>query len=326
MNLLPWSSERAPRLPYPLRLPSCALRPAREDDPRVGQVAGRALSPGEWPCIGIIGFCSDEGIRRAGGRTGARQAPDRIREAFYRLVPPLSPGARAILERTHDFGNLDVEGDLEGAQLALADVIAACLAGGTLPLVLGGGHETTFGHFLGYTVARQRVALVNIDAHADVRPLVDGRGHSGSSFRQALTHAAAPAAGYTVAGLQHHAVAAAHVSFLAEHGARVIWAEDLTEEVVGTLFAAPAGTSLLASFDLDAVDQAFAPGVSAPATGGLPPHLWLSAARHAGRSSAVTSLDIVELSPDLDRDAQTTSLAALTMWRFVQGVGERDVV
>jgi arginase family enzyme len=80
----------------------------------------------------------------------------------------------------------------------------------------------------------------------------------------------------------------------------------------------------LVSFDIDAVDQAFAPGVSAPAAGGLTIDLWLAAAREAGRSPRVRSIDIVEVNPRIDRDDQTSRLAALTVWTFMNGVAERS--
>ena len=53
----------------------------------------------------------------------------------------------------------------------------------------------------------------------------------------------------------------------------------------------------MASFDLDAVDQAYAPGVSAPAVNGLSADLWLHAAYRAGQCPHVKSMDIVELNP-----------------------------
>jgi formiminoglutamase len=40
----------------------------------------------------------------------------------------------------------------------------------------------------------------------------------------------------------------------------------------------------MVTFDLDAVDQAQAPGVSAPTVGGLDRDLWLHAAYHAGHA------------------------------------------
>ena len=77
------------------------------------------------------------------------------------------------------------------------------------------------------------------------------------------------------------------------------------------------------AMDIHAVDQAYAPGVSAPASGGMPPQLWLMAAHEAGRNLAVTSADIVETNPALDRDGQTARLAALTVWWILRGIAER---
>jgi formiminoglutamase len=77
------------------------------------------------------------------------------------------------------------------------------------------------------------------------------------------------------------------------------------------------------SFDLDAVHQAEAPGVSAPNPSGLRSELWLQAAYAAGRTAAVTSADVVELNPRVDRDGQTARLAALTVWWLLRGRAER---
>ena len=80
----------------------------------------------------------------------------------------------------------------------------------------------------------------------------------------------------------------------------------------------------MVSFDLDAVDQASAPGVSAPSTGGFTVPEWLAAAYQAGRHAAVRSVDIAELNPVHDRDAQTARLAALTVWHVLRGFASRS--
>ena len=72
---------------------------------------------------------------------------------------------------------------------------------------------------------------------------------------------------------------------------------------------------MMSLFDIDAVDQAQAPGVSAPATGGLYAALWLEAAYQAGRSPRVTSCDLVELCPPHDRDGQTARVPMGTTFR-----------
>jgi formiminoglutamase len=80
----------------------------------------------------------------------------------------------------------------------------------------------------------------------------------------------------------------------------------------------------MVSFDLDALNQGEAPGVSAPNAAGLSSALWLAAAYVAGRSRAVTSADVVELNPRVDRDDQTARVAALTVWWLLRGCAERS--
>jgi formiminoglutamase len=166
--------------------------------------------------------------------------------------------------------------------------------------------------------AGRRVQVLNWDAHADVRPLRDGRGHSGSPFRQILLHESGACAGYTVLGLNPHSTAQAHLEFLAAHGGRTAFRDDLDTAAIGEVHDALTDDALV-SFDLDALDQSAAPGVSAPNACGLRPELWLHAAERAGLCPAVRSLDVVELNPLLDRDDQTARLAALTVWRFWRG-------
>jgi formiminoglutamase len=101
----------------------------------------------------------------------------------------------------------------------------------------------------------------------------------------------------------------------------VVWRDGLTAERIASLYEATPPT--MVSFDIDAVDQAWAPGVSAPATGGMTAELWLAAAFAAGKSLHAKSFELVELNPNYDRDGQTARLAALTVWNLLRGVALR---
>ena len=317
-------------------IPSLAAAPATApDDPRVGHLLGGALADGGAPRVVIAGFPCDEGVRRNGGRSGAATAPLAIRRALYRLTPHAAhaDAFTQLLARTYDAGDLVLTGDLDTDQAHLGDALAPHIRAGAFVIVLGGGHETACGHFLAYARAEQDVAILNWDAHADVRELRGGQAHSGSPFRQALEHASGRCRSYTVAGLQPHSVAQAHLSFVRAHGA-AHWAHEVDAALIARLYAAsetahgvprdsPHDAPLLASFDLDAVDRAWAPGVSAPATNGLSVSHWLRAAHQAGRSTRVRSADVVELNPRVDVDEQTVALAALTVWWLLAGLAER---
>jgi formiminoglutamase len=294
------------------------------DDPRIGDLLGRGLS-GQAARAVLIGFPCDEGVRINGGRPGAAQGPAALRACLARLTPDAAHPERFadLVRRTEDRGDVPVTGDVARDQETLGVAVAAALADGAFPIVLGGGHETAYGHFLGHVHHGGRVELLNWDAHPDVRPLRDGAAHSGSPFRQALDHPSGLAGRYQVAGLQPHAVQADHVRWVRERHGRVFWMHDLTRPTVTALYDQLSGPAMV-SFDLDAVDQAAAPGVSAPATGGMEPGLWLLAARAAGRTAAVVSADIVELNPRFDRDDRTARLAAVTVWQLLAGLAERD--
>lgn len=294
-----------------------------EDDPRLGRwLAARNDASGAR--VAIVGFPSDEGVRRNGGRPGAAEGPRAIREALYRLTPDARrPDAfAAILAGTADLGDVAASGDVEADQARLAEYIAPLLQREVIVVVLGGGHETTFGHFLAYADAGRDVDILNWDAHADVRPLNDGRAHSGSPFRQALDHPSRPCHRYRVAGLQPHTTAAAHAELVRQRGGEVIWRDALSREAIDRL-AVGLRDPALATFDIDAVDAAAAPGVSAPNPGGLAPALWLHAAYRMGASGAVRSMDIVEVNPRFDQDGRTARLAALTVWHFLRGLAQR---
>ncbi len=273
----------------------------------------------------LIGFPSDEGVKRNGGRSGASKAPDAIRKQLYKMTsnaenPKIFTN---LLEKTNDIGNIKVTGDLEKDQEALGEAVASYLKQGVIPIILGGGHETAFGHFLGYAKADLKTSIFNLDAHTDVRPLKNGKAHSGSPFRQALEHESGKCTNYSVAGLQPYSIAESHLQFIQKNKRQAIFKADTTIKTISRLLN-DAGERCMVTFDMDAVDQAFAPGVSAPCVNGLRPELWLQAAYQAGKNKNVTSFDICEVNPVYDRDSQTARLAALTVWHFLRGVIERE--
>lgn len=299
------------------------------DDLRVGHLLARASDRGPGGAAGelaavIVGFPSDAGVVLNGGRAGAAGGPAALRQRLYRLTPDARAADRfgVALSRIADLGDVRVSGAVEADQDALAAAIAPHLGAGTIPIILGGGHETAFGHFLGHVKAGLGVGVLNWDAHPDVRPLKDGRGHSGSPFRQMLTHPSGACGGYTVAGLLPHQVSRAHADWIRERGGGIVWRDEVNASRMDELYRSLERPTMV-SFDLDAVDQASAPGVSAPATGGLDPDTWLQAAYEAGRSRAVVSMDVVELNPKYDPDGRTARLAALTVWMFLRGLCER---
>jgi formiminoglutamase len=312
--------------------------PRRPDDPRLGEVVTfwRDVVPELRPGRPVLlGFPQDEGVRRNGGRTGAAAAPETIRHWLYRLTP--WDGHHEIdLAALHllDMGNVRLAGDLEATQEALAEVIATILTVGAVPIVLGGGHETAYGHYLGYVRAGRDVAIINLDAHLDVRPLLSEGGHSGSPFRQALEHPTHPLRGdrYVCLGAQTFAASREHRAYVQDKGGVIRWASrGSIRHVLNAILRheckrlSADGCAIYVTLDSDVVQQADVPGVSAPNPLGLSGRTVVAAAQAAGASPVVSSFDLVEINPSLDHDGQSARWAALAIWHFLLGLARRSL-
>jgi formiminoglutamase len=322
-----WSSRLEPT-PPPTGLP------ARPDDPRLGEGvelwAGGAIDLRRGRPV-LIGFPQDEGVRRNGGRPGAAEAPRAVRHWLYRLTPwDASTGADLARLGLLDLGDLRTEGGLEASQEALGEVVAAVLTAGGLPVVLGGGHETAYGHYLGYARAGRVVGVINLDAHLDVRPFPPGQGHSGSPFRQALEHPTHGLPGdlYCCLGAQPFSVSRQHAEYVWERGGTVRWRDEVAGRLTEVFarqckFVTANGCPVYLTVDADVARAADVPGVSAPNPLGLDATEVAACCRAAGETPGVTSCDLVEINPQLDPDGRSARWAALAVWHFLAGLSRR---
>lgn len=276
------------------------------------------------PKVAIIGFPSDEGVKRNGGRTGAANAPDLILEQLFKLTPHPAYHQRhtKLLKSACFCDPVSCSGDVEADQELLGGKIGNMLKNNIIPIIIGGGHETSFGHFLGYVNAKKPVTILNIDAHADVRPLKKQKAHSGSPFRQAIEHPSGLCKTYNAFGLNPASISAEHYNYVNEHG-KAIFKSDVSSTTVHTFLDQKNTGNVMATMDMDVVGQAEAPGVSAPNSAGLSAEIWLKIAFELGKNPIVRSFDLCEVNPRFDRGHQTVKLAARTIWNFLLGLSFR---
>lgn len=301
----------------PFKLPKLSIK---MEDPRIADLIGKETGTG----IDLIGFPSDEGVDRNGGRVGASQAPEQILKAFYKLTPhPECFDIHAsLIQSSRSLKLVPREKSMEAHQTALGIEVSKSLKKGRYPIVLGGGHETAYGHFLGYTHQPQNLSIVNIDAHADVRPFKNGKAHSGSPFRQAIEHPKQLLEDYYVLGLNPASCAANHLEYVRSSGGYALdsgLSSRLLKETLNNI----GSPQIMATMDMDVVNQAEAPGVSATNPSGISASLWLELAFIFGQHPKVSSIDISEVNPRFDRDQATIKLAAQTIWQFSLGLAMR---
>ncbi|WP_193103781.1 formimidoylglutamase [Brachybacterium sp. FME24] len=285
------------------------------------------------PHVALLGFRSEEGVRRNRGRVGAAHGPAALRRA---LAPLALHGPLALGEvELHDLGDAETLGvDLEGGQASAAALTTAALdrAGSRLTVVLGGGHETAWSSYIGLAdsgigpTAGRRWGVLNLDAHFDLRE--EPRPTSGTPFAQMAV--AEQAAGrqlqYAVLGIAEPSNTGALFARALELSVRW-WTDEqcLAAGVDGIRRFVEEFTAdldvLYLTIDLDVLPAATAPGVSAPAAYGVPLPLIAAAVRAAAGSGKLALLDVVELNPSLDIDGRTARSAARLIDDAVRLVG-----
>src|SRR5262249_51224861 len=146
----------------------------------------------------------------------------------------------------------------------------------------------------------EKVGIINLDAHLDLRPLLDGKGHSGSPFRQALEHHTHPLGRerYVCLGAQPHSVSRAHWLLACDHGYTIRWCSEVRHSLERWFLdehnrLTAAGSAVYVTLDADVVQTADVPGVSAPNGTGLLGSEVATCARVIGMSPGVTSFDLV---------------------------------
>ncbi len=276
----------------------------------------------------LIGFPEDRGIRRNKGRPGSAKGPTGIRRAFYKLAAT-ELYSKADLRSSHlvDLGDISPAKTLEERQKMLGEVVGACFSEKIFPIVIGGGHETAWGHYLGYPSpptplppgGEGGLHILNIDAHLDMRPLEKGKGHSGSSFRQ-MIEAGFPGNNLTVFGVQGFCNAEAHLQYAWGQGVNVVWLEDLIKEGVLKGFdrvLQKMKDPLYATFCLDAIRGIEFPATSAAPAEGFTVRAALAMMESLARHPSLTSLDLVEYSPPFDPTGACAKIVALMIYRFL---------
>lgn len=273
----------------------------------------QAWAPGATSGCTLIGFAVDEGVRRNGGRPGAAEGPAACRK-FLANMPLMGEPA------LWDAGDVScLDGQLEAAQARLAAQVAATLRQGSLPLVIGGGHEVAWGTFQGLVQARPEVKrwlIINLDAHFDLRQA--SAANSGTPFLQIQQWCQSMGLpfDYRVLGISAYANTRALFDRADALGVRY-WLDESLQDAQGLAHAQQALAQDLSSCEavylttcLDVLPGAQAPGVSAPSPLGLPMAAVESVVAQVLASGKLAAFDVAELNPSLDRDGLTARIAA----------------
>ena len=280
--------------------------------------------------ICLIGYCCDEGIERNSGRTGAKHGPEDIRNKFASLPIPFCDRIQI-----YDAGNLYcAEGNMEGVQEQLAIGIEQMLDNHLFPIVLGGSHDLSYGHFNGiFNHLRKqskspKIGIINFDAHFDLRPY-DTQASSGTMFAQIADDCAKDDQefNYLCLGIQTSGNTRSLFNKADSLGTQYVLAREFVEsdsETISAKIKTFINDNDYIYFTLcgDVFSSSAAPGVSAMQPFGLEPNHVLRFTKEILQSKKVISFDIAEVSPPLDDDKRTARLAANIVYAVIESLCE----
>ncbi|QLG64290.1 arginase family protein [Halorarum salinum] len=187
----------------------------------------------------------------------------------------------------------------------------------------GGGEGGPGGRGGGRGGGDGRVGVVSLDAHLDCREPTDGP-TSGTPYRR-LFEAGLDA--LSVVGARHFETSTAYADFLAERGGTAFTPADVRADPSGIAAAAVEALGdvdrVYVSLDVDVLDVAAAPGVSAPTPGGVRTSELYELVRSVLRDERVVGFEVVECAPPLDRGGRTVAAASRAVAHALAGVTAR---
>lgn len=257
-------------------------------------------------------------------RKGASQAPQRIR-TLSAVMPPVTEEGHVLTGLgVHDIGDLTAGSDIESGWSHVADRLAEVPADSVLT-VLGGDHCTAIATLTAEKRRHPDVRVLWVDAHPDLCDFSrGGRWTCGCAMRRALEISGIAPDRVVIAGGRDYDPE--ELEFIRQNGVTLVGARELASDPHAALKRIQeqlAGSEVHVSFDIDALDPAFAPGTEIPSSGGLTTRQALEVLHAAAAVAKLVGLDLVELSPPFD-NGNITTLAALKVIFEFWGLAGKD--
>lgn len=253
-------------------------------------------------------------------RPGSRFGPNRIREASIGLEE-YSPYADRHLEEVsyHDAGDLLLPfGNAERSLEIIESYLDHLLENGKFPLGLGGEHLVTWPVLKAMYRKYPELAVIHIDAHADLREEYEGEVLSHSTpIRKACGLLGAE----NVYSFGIRSGMREEFQFAKESGMHLSKFEVL--EPLKKVLPELSGRPVYVTIDIDVLDPAFAPGTGTAEAGGISSKELLAAIRAIAESDAnVVGADLVEVAPAYDPTEKTPIAASKFVREMLLGFVE----
>jgi len=240
-------------------------------------------------------------------RPGARFGPARIREASIGLEEYSPYLDRSLADvRYFDAGDLMLPfGNAERSLAMIGDFVRKLLADGKFPLGLGGEHLVSWPIVREMHARYPDLALIHIDAHADLREHYEGEPLSHAT---PIRKAAELLGGRNIYQFGIRSGTREEFEYARE---RLNFYPFEVLEPLRRVLPELAGRPVYVTVDIDVLDPSAAPGTGTAEPGGISSRELLAAIHAIARSEVrVVGADVVEVAPVYDPSEQTAIVAA----------------
>lgn len=252
-------------------------------------------------------------------RAGARDGPHAIRRASRMLIDGAHPESwvEPSALSLSDIGDLPlVLGDIEASLAAIEQQVS----GINHLIALGGDHGITLPLLRVLAHRGGKLGLVHFDAHVDTWPTNFGQTYAhGSVFYHAIEEGLVEPRAMIQVGIRSPLQRDVW-DWTIGHGVTVLSAQDVhamgPDAVARRIRDVVEDAPAYLSFDIDALDPAFAPGTGTPEIGGLASWQAQAILRRL-RGLCFAGMDVVEVAPAYDVSEITALAAATVVWEYL---------
>jgi arginase family enzyme len=244
-------------------------------------------------------------------------APERLRATLRRIGRYDVETCRELATEVFDHGDVPIEElSIEGATPIIRHKVAASVEAHALTLLVGGNNAVTRPGVLGLEMPLDKVGLITLDAHFDMRDTDDGLSN-GNPVR-ALIEDGLPGANVAQIGLASFANSRKmHEDALAA-GNLVVTIGEVRRLGIGqaldrALDHVAHCNAIVVDCDIDVIDRSQFPAAPGARPGGMAVHDFFHAVRRLASDPRVRVIDLTEWDPPLD----PSDLSALTAARWV---------
>jgi guanidinobutyrase len=270
----------------------------------------------------FIGVPLDIGTsNRSGARFGPRQV--RAESALLRPYNMATGAAPFDTLQVADLGDVAINTySLEKSVAIISAFYDEVMAARCRPLTVGGDHTIALPILRAVAKVHGPVALVHIDAHADVNDEMFGEAVAhGTPFRRAVEEGLLACNKVWQIGLRGTGYAADDFDWPRRQGFTIVQAHEVWYRSLAPLMeqvrerVGPQHPVYI-SFDIDGIDPAFAGGTGTPEVGGLTVPQALEIVRGC-RGLNVIGCDLVEVAPPYDPSGNTALLGANLLYEML---------